>query len=226
MSDVSIYNGSRPQITNFFLRFFAPDGTIAGEVRTAFIQADDGDVYSFDPVDGVIVPTGVAGVVMFSFEDIDETLSGATLKRSTPALPPTEGDSTRWTPTRQASKLKEVTGRAVPAYSSPVPNDPLPTTGIEVRTRIHPIGYALVRFLGKAVMGVDGVEYAIPWGESFLPASPGRHKVDVAFYMFKGPIPHAEASTMVTIPPNGNVRVRYSTPFWFWENDGKLKMIG
>ena len=116
--------------------------------------------------------------------------------------------------------------RAVPAYSSSVPNTPLPTTGIVVRTRINPIGYALVRFFGKAVMRVDGVEYAIPWGESFLPATPGSHKVDAAFYIFSGPVPRAEASAMVTIPPNGNVRVCYLTPIWFWENKGRLKVVG
>ena len=74
-------------------------------------------------------------------------------------------------------------------------------------------------------MGVDGTEHAIPWGDSFLPVSPGSHKVDAFFYVFKSPVPRAEASAMVTIPPGDNVRVRYSTPFWFWENGGKLKVI-
>jgi hypothetical protein len=119
-----------------------------------------------------------------------------------------------------------VTGPATSAYTSLVHNEPLPTTGIEVRTRIHPIGYVLVRLFGKAVMGVDGVEYPISWGESFLPATAGPHKVDAAFYIFKSPVPHAEASLMVTILPNDNARVRYSTPLWFWENNGKLTVIG
>jgi hypothetical protein len=31
---------------------------------------------------------------------------------------------------------------------------------------------------------------------------------------------------MVTIPPNGNVQVSYVTPIWFWENKGRLKVVG
>jgi hypothetical protein len=73
MVNVNIYNGSRRQITNVLVRFFAPDGSIVGEGTADFIQADDGVVFSFDPVDGALVPTGVAGIAMFSFEDIDET---------------------------------------------------------------------------------------------------------------------------------------------------------
>jgi hypothetical protein len=83
-----------------------------------------------------------------------------------------------------------------------------------------------VRFFGKAVMRVDGTEYAVPWGESFLPAAPGRHEVDAALYIFGGPVPRAEASATVTISPNGDVRIRYSTPMWFWENNGGLKIVG
>jgi hypothetical protein len=107
-----------------------------------------------------------------------------------------------------------------------VPNDRQRTTGIVVSTKIHPIGYALVRLFGKAVMRVDGTEYAIPWSESFLPVTPGRHEVNAFFYIVGGPITRAEASATVTIRPSGNVRIRYSTPMWFWENNGRLKIVG
>ena len=103
-------------------------------------------------------------------------------------------------------------------------NVPAPATGIHLKTSFFPLAFMLAFF--KPDASVDGgPPVRVGWGESFLPASPGTHRLDVWFeYMFFGAVGKAEG--MIDVPGDGVAVISYKAPFWLVFLPGKLQVEG
>ena len=103
-------------------------------------------------------------------------------------------------------------------------NVPAPATGIHLKTSFFPLAFMLAFF--KPDASVDGgPPVRVGWGESFLPASPGTHRLDVWFeYMIFGAVGKAEG--MIEVPADGVSVISYKAPFWLIFMPGKLQVEG
>jgi hypothetical protein len=103
--------------------------------------------------------------------------------------------------------------------------DPEPATGLLMRMRVGPVGYALIRPFGRPFVTIDGVEHEAAWGEVFFPTTPGNHNIGVGFYFWRSAVPYGEASVTLSIASGTTETVRYFTPIMFFENKGRIKVL-
>jgi hypothetical protein len=97
-------------------------------------------------------------------------------------------------------------------------------TGISLTTSYFWLAFLLTFF--KPQVSIDGAQpVRVPWGDSYFPAAPGQHRVNVWFnYLFFGACGRAEL--MVFVPPAGLLPVRYKAPTWFVFSPGTLVVEG
>jgi hypothetical protein len=82
--------------------------------------------------------------------------------------------------------------------------------GIRVQVKFFPLAFLL--FFFKPRLCLDGGQPAtVKWGDTFLPAAPGRHSVRCYVpYLY---LRHMGDSTIeVDVPPGGVVNVRWRAP--------------
>jgi hypothetical protein len=91
------------------------------------------------------------------------------------------------------------------------------TTGIELRAKVFPL--ALLLYLFKPRVEIDGQTFAAKWGTQFFPAAPGSHLVKVYFNYLFGPANRAEAQLSLT--PGQVMVVTYKTR-WLVFLPGKI----
>ena len=83
-------------------------------------------------------------------------------------------------------------------------------TGVQVRTKFFPFAFLLYFF--KPRLCLDGGEpVVVAWGETFIPAPPGRHAVRCFVkYLY---LPHMGDSTIdVDVPPGGVASCQWRAP--------------
>jgi Protein of unknown function (DUF2510) len=100
---------------------------------------------------------------------------------------------------------------------------PPSTSGILVTTGFRPLAFILYACTPRLVL--DGGEpVRRPWGESFIPAAPGRHAVRCWFrYSW---FAHAgDATTTVDVAPGQVVSIGYRAPFFMF-SPGKWAQKG
>jgi hypothetical protein len=112
---------------------------------------------------------------------------------------------------------------APPSRRIPVTDASAPQTGIHVNTSYHVLAFILAFF--KPEVSIDGGQpYRVDWGDSFFPAPPGTHRVDVWFnYMIFGACGKGEA--LVEVPAAGAAAVRYKAP-WLVFMAGRMDVVG
>jgi hypothetical protein len=69
-----------------------------------------------------------------------------------------------------------------------------------------------------------GTPMRVGWGDSFLPAAPGPHRLDIWFDYLFGPA--GRTAGMIDVPAEGVARVRYQAPFWWVFSGGTLTVDG
>lgn len=90
------------------------------------------------------------------------------------------------------------------------PPGPAGQTGIHVRTRFFFLAFLL--YFVKTRLHLDGGPPVVrPWGETFIPAPPGRHVVRCYVrYLFYSEM--GDSSVEVDVPPGGVVSVSWRAP--------------
>lgn len=68
--------------------------------------------------------------------------------------------------------------------SEPTADDESAELVVKARV-LSPLGYAMIRFLGKPFITLDGMTEAGRWGENSFWLSLGDHDIDVAFHLFR-----------------------------------------
>lgn len=107
--------------------------------------------------------------------------------------------------------------------TSPMGSQQSAQPGIRVRTKFFPLAFLLVFF--KPWLSLDGgTPEKTPWGETFLPAAPGRHSVRCYVpYLY---LRHMGDSTVeVEVPPGGVVAVKWRAPLLVFLT-GKWTTVG
>lgn len=97
-------------------------------------------------------------------------------------------------------------------------------TGIRLTTSYFWLAFLLAFF--KPQVSIDGAPpVRVPWGDTFFPTAPGRHRVNVWFnYLFFGACGRAEI--IVDVAPAGLLPLHYKAPTWFVFSPGKLVVEG
>ena len=97
-------------------------------------------------------------------------------------------------------------------------------TGIHLNTSFFPLAFMLYFF--KAEASLDGGPKAVVgWGDAWLPAAPGQHRLDVSIpYFIGGDV--GKAAGMIDVPAQGAAVVKYKAPVWLIFMDGKLIVEG
>ena len=96
-------------------------------------------------------------------------------------------------------------------------------SGIQVKTGFRPLAFLLYLCKTRLVID-DGEAMARPWGETFIPVTPGRHTVRCWFrylYLSKA----GNSTVTVDVLPGQVVSVGYRAP-WFMFSPGKWTLNG
>jgi hypothetical protein len=96
-------------------------------------------------------------------------------------------------------------------------------TGIFVETKYYAMNFLL--YFSKPKISLDGAPpEPVRWGNTFIPASPGRHTVR-CFVPYVYLRHMGDSSVDVTVPPRGTASLRWQTPLGSLYLKGKWTVL-